>query len=281
MKKSFLPNLTAILIFLLFPYVITILINGGDIVLLDRAFDVESILPVVTMVQIDSYYELETIKAQVIIARSNIYRQMQEQQDLRQVFLEIRDAFNENAEKNIASFLYSGSKYEKAVAETTGEVLTLENQLKLVPYHEISAGKTRDGTEVLHSTDYEYLKSVNSSVDKDAENFLNSAYIDQNLLPENLSIEARDSAGYVMELLADGSALEAESFRKGMGLTSANFTIQRTEDKIQFLCKGRGHGLGFSQYGGNALAQKHKTGEEILKYYFPEMEIIDIHEILL
>lgn len=281
MKKSFLPNLTAILIFLLFPYVITILINGGDIVLLDRAFDVESILPVVTMVQIDSYYELETIKAQVIIARSNIYRQMQEQQDLRQVFLEIRDAFNENAEKNIASFLYSGSKYEKAVAETTGEVLTLENQLKLVPYHEISAGKTRDGTEVLHSTDYEYLKSVNSSVDKDAENFLNSAYIDQNLLPENLSIEARDSAGYVMELLADGSALEAESFRKGMGLTSANFTIQRTEDKIQFLCKGRGHGLGFSQYGGNALAQKHKTGEEILEYYFPEMEIIDIHEILL
>lgn len=281
MKKSFLPNLTAILIFPLFPYAITILINGGDAALLDRAFNVESILPVVTMVQIDSHYELEAIKAQVIIARSNIYRQMQEQQDLRQVFWEIRDAFNENVEKNTASFLYAGSKYEKAVAETTGEVLALENELKLLPYHEISAGKTRDGVEVLHSADYEYLKSVNSSVDKDAENFLNSVYIDQNLLTEDFSIETRDSAGYVTELLADGNILEAESFRKGMGLTSANFTIQRTEDEVRFLCKGRGHGLGFSQYGGNALAQKHKTGEEILEYYFPEMEIVDIHEVLL
>lgn len=281
MKKSFLPNLTAILIFLLFPYVITILINGGDASLLDRAFNVESILPVVTMVQIDSHYELETIKAQVIIARSNIYRQMQEQKDLRLVFLEIRDGFNENVEKNIASFLYAGSKYEKAVAETTGEVLALENELKLVPYHELSAGKTRDGAEVFHSVEYKYLKSVDSSVDRDAENFLNSVYIDQSLLPEDLSIKTRDSAGYATELLADGSVLEAESFRKGMGLTSANFTIQRTADEVQFLCKGRGHGLGFSQYGGNALAQKHKTGEEILEYYFPEMEIMDIHEILL
>lgn len=281
MKKSFLPNLTAILIFLLFPYVITILINGGDAALLDRAFDVESILSVVTMVQIDSHYELETIKAQVIIARSNIYRQMQEQQDLRSVFLEIRDGFNENAEKNIASFLYAGSKYEKAVAGTTGEVLALENELKLVPYHEFSAGKTRDGAEVLHSAEYKYLRSVDSSVDRDAENFLNSVYIDQSLLPEDLSIKTRDSAGYATELLADGNVLEAESFRKGMGLTSANFTIQKIGDEIQFLCKGRGHGLGFSQYGGNALVQKHKTGEEILEYYFPEMEIIDIYEIFL
>ena len=79
--------------------------------------------------------------------------------------------------------------------------------------------------------------------------------------------------------MADGRVLEGESFRKGMGLVSSNFTIQRIGKNIRFMCKGKGHGLGFSQYGGNALAKENKTVEEILSAYFPEMELTDIEEI--
>lgn len=281
MKKSFLPNLTAILTFLLFPYVITMLINGTNTALLDRAFDVETILPVVVLTQIGSDHEIETIKAQAIIARSNLYRKMQEQKNVQQIFEEIREDLNEDIQKNICFFWQSGTKYEKAVAETTDKVLTLENELKLIPYHEISAGETRDGKEVLHSVEYAYLSSVDSSADKDSEDFLNSVYIDQSMLPKNLKIETRDAAGYVTKLLTDEVVLEGESFRKGIGLPSANFTMQKIGDEVRFLCKGRGHGLGFSQYGGNELAKEEKTGEDILEYYFPEMEIVDVKEILL
>ena len=37
-------------------------------------------------------------------------------------------------------------------------------ELKLVPYHELSAGQTRDGMEVFHNEDDSYLRSVHLSL---------------------------------------------------------------------------------------------------------------------
>lgn len=54
-------------------------------------------------------------------------------------------------------------QYGAAAEATAGQVLTYNGKLKLVPYHEISSGKTRDGKEVFHSAEYGYLKSVESS----------------------------------------------------------------------------------------------------------------------
>lgn len=180
-------------------------------------------------------------------------------------------------EGEILQALIENLNYEKAVTETESEVLAVDGKLQLTPYHELSAGRTRDGAEVLHSKEYAYLKSVESDMDKGSEDFLNSVYINQSVLPERLVIKSRDSAGYVTEILADGDILEGESFRKGMGLSSANFTIQKIGKEIRFLCKGRGHGLGFSQYGGNEMAKEKKSAEEILEFYFPEMELVDIY----
>ena len=39
-------------------------------------------------------------------------------------------------------------QYGAAAEATVGQVLTYNGKLKLVPYHEISSGKTRDGKEV-------------------------------------------------------------------------------------------------------------------------------------
>ena len=59
----------------------------------------------------------------------------------------------------------------------------------------------------------------------------------------------------------------------GMGLASSDFSIQKTGKKVRFLCRGKGHGLGFSQYGGNELAKNGSSWKEILEEYFPEMDI--------
>ena len=168
------------------------------------------------------------------------------------------------------------NKYEKAVTETEGKVIVWNKELKLVPYHELSAGQTRDGMEVFHNEDDSYLRSVHSLVDKNAKDYLNSVYINKNVLPERIEIKSRDSAGYVTEILADGKVLEGEAFRKGMGLTSSNFTIQKSGKEIRFLCRGKGHGLGFSQYGRNEMAKDSTNAKEILQYYFPEMDVLNI-----
>lgn len=269
MKKSFFPGTTGIFCLFFIPYIITIIFNGVDAALINKKFDMEKILPVLTASQIRESYELETIKAQTIIARSNFCRSMKEQKSLSKVLNQMKDEVKEE------SFYRAlrQKEYEKAVEDTKGEILTYEDELKLVPYHEISAGQTRDGEEVFHSEEESYLKSVHSDVDKESDNYINGIYINKNILPQELEIKTRDSAGYVTEILADGKILEGESFRKGMGLTSANFTIQEIGNQMRFLCKGKGHGMGFSQYGGNDMAKKGGTDKEILEYYFPEMKI--------
>lgn len=279
MKKSFFPGTTGVFCLFFIPYMITIIFNGVDTTLINRKFDVETILPVIVAGQIGDNYELETIKEQAVIARSNLYRTVKEQKSLNSVLNQIRDEIKNKSLKSLY-LLIMQDKYERAVKETKGKVITWENKLKLVPFHEISAGDTRDGEEVFHSEEDAYLKSVHSSVDKESEDFLNSVYINKNILPKELEIKSRDSAGYVTELLADGKVLEGESFRMGMGLSSANFTIQTIGNKVRFLCKGKGHGLGFSQYGGNEMVKNSKTEEEILEYYFPEMEIVEIDAVM-
>lgn len=276
MKKSFFPGVSGVLVLFLIPYLMVILMNGLDTALLNRTFNVEMLLPVIVASEMGSEYELEAVKAQTIIARSEFYRKLQEKKNLSSVLTQIREE-TEFREGEILQALIENLNYEKAVTETESEVLAVDGKLQLTPYHELSAGRTRDGAEVLHSEEYAYLKSVESDMDKGSEDFLNSVYINQSVLPERLVIKSRDSAGYVTEILADGDILEGESFRKGMGLSSANFTIQKIGKEIRFLCKGRGHGLGFSQYGGNEMAKEKKSAEEILKFYFPEMELVDIY----
>lgn len=276
MKMSFFPGTTGIFCLFLIPYVFSIIFNGVDSTLINKKFDTEMILPVVVASQIGENYELETIKAQSIIARSNLYIKMKEQKNLADTLSQIW--------KDIKSRSFYLAviqpQYERAIEETEGKVLTWNDELKVVPYHQISAGQTRSGEEVFHSEDEAYLKSVQSNVDKGSKDFLNSIYINKNILPKELEIESRDSAGYVTQLLADGKLLEGEAFRKGMGLTSANFTIQKMGKQVRFLCKGRGHGMGFSQYGGNELAKESGTAEEMLEYYFPEMKIQRIDTVI-
>ena len=92
-------------------------------------------------------------------------------------------------------------------------------------------------------------------------------------MPSSLNIRERESSGYIKSLSADGNLLEGESFARGMSLASTNFSVQKIGEQIRFLCKGRGHGLGFSQNGGNEMAKKGSDWKEILETYFPGMEL--------
>ena len=202
----------------LIPYLCTISVNGAETALTKRKFNVEFMLPAAVASQISDNYELETIKAQAVICRSEFYRR-KEGEEKRKMLQEIC----EKLQPTYYLFHLSSSVYEK--------------------------GQTRDGEETLKSEEFNYLKSVDSSMDRDAEDYLGSTYVKKSQMPENLKISKRDQAGYVTELLADGRIIE-----------------------------GKGHGLGFSQYGGNELVKKGSTYTEILEIYFPGMKITNINE---
>ena len=54
---------------------------------------------------------------------------------------------------------------------------------------------------------------------------------------------------------------------------STNFTITVEADKVIFSGKGWGHGVGLCQWGAKGWAEKGRTAEEIIKAFFPGVEI--------
>ena len=254
----------------LVPYLLTVVLNGIDTVYLKKQPDIEEVLPVIVSEQISDDYEREAVAAQAVIARSNLYRKIKAKKTMWNALSELYGKTDDFIWKFINKDMFF---YESAVEETKGKVLVVDGKLKLVPYHEMSAGKTRDGAEVLHDPEFGYLKSVESNEDKNSPDYLNSTYISEQQMPDELEINKRDSSGYILSMKADTNILEGESFSQGLGLASSNFRIQKQGDQFRFLCKGKGHGLGYSQYGGNEMAKEGKTWEEILEKYFPEMEI--------
>lgn len=268
MKRKSVFNLSKILVFALLPYLSVSVINGSERILLNYRPDSEVYLTAVLSCQISPDYELQTVEAQAVIARSNLFRKFAEEENRLDVLREMGKSI-----KNQWKWWISDEIYEDAVENTEGKVLLVDGKLDLVPYHEISGGTTRDGETVFGSSEYQYLKSVDSSADKNSPDYFSSTYISERQLPKELEIKERDSAGYMLSLQADDKILEGEMFALGMGLPSSNFSIQKTGSKVRFLCRGKGHGLGFSQYGGNELAKDGSLWEEILEEYFPEMEI--------
>ena len=260
---------TKIFLLLTLPYLVTVFVNGPEAVSVNKTTDMENILPIILRGQISPEHQIETIEAQAVIARSNFMRKIQEQKDTGSILREISN----NVKQNGRVWKIPEVCYETAVKNTKGQILTVDGELKLVPYHEISAGETRDGEAAFHDPQYAYLKSVDSSADKDATEYLNSTYVSEQQLPKDLTISLRDKSGYVQSLMADENILEGTAFASGMGIASPAFSMQKLDDRMRFLSKGKGHGLGFSQYGGDALAKEGKTWQEILHIYFPLMEI--------
>nr|WP_295263007.1 SpoIID/LytB domain-containing protein [uncultured Blautia sp.] len=260
---------TKIFLLLTLPYLVTVFVNGPEAVSVNKTTDMENILPIILRGQISPEYQIETIEAQAVIARSNFMRKIQEQKDTGSILREISN----NVKQNGGVWKIPEVCYETAVKNTQGQILTVDGELKLVPYHEISAGETRDGEAAFHDPQYAYLKSVDSSADKDATEYLNSTYVSEQQLPKDLTISLRDRSGYVQRLMADENILEGTAFASGMGIASPAFSMQKLDDRMRFLSKGKGHGLGFSQYGGDVLAKEGKTWQEILHIYFPLMEI--------
>lgn len=272
MRKSKNRMFVNLFILAVLPYVITILINGSEMALLNRHADPEIILPIILKEQISSDCEEETLKAQAVIARSNLFRKLKNKNEMEKEYKKLQE---KNSEKwNICIFMdKKEKKFEEAVKSTEGQILTFNGEVKLVPYHEISAGQTRNGEIAFHDSEYAYLKGVDSSADKVAPDYFNSVYINRQQLPEALKVKEREESGYVVSLMADKKILEAEAFAKGIKIPSSDFSIQKVGNLVRFLSKGKGHGVGFSQYGGNEMAKEGKSWKEILNKYFPLMEI--------
>lgn len=106
----------------------------------------EEYLPVIVFSQISPDMKKETIKAQTVIARSNIQRWLGEGKNLAEILRE------NGSTEEVWRYFFAEKRqiYEQAAKETDGQVLTYEGKVRLTPWHKRSAGKTRSGEEAFH-----------------------------------------------------------------------------------------------------------------------------------
>lgn len=235
----------------------------------------------------------ETMKAQITILRTTIIKKCIQGEN--SCSAKASDLSLEYLSRDEMKTLW-GSKYEdyynrikSLVKSTKGIIITYKSAPIEAPFFAISAGTTRDASEVLGSKNYPYLISVNSEKDMFAEDYLEKKVMEisefnklikiayPNLKEEdensrNLMCE-KDAAGYILSIQLGNTKLSGEEFRKIFSLNSSFFELVIEEENITITTKGLGHGLGFSQFGGNQLAKDGMEFIEIIKYYYSNVEI--------
>jgi len=227
---------------------------------------------------VDLSYSLETMKAMMVVVRTNLYRQLEEEPG--KLFSQDYVTLSELEQMDVAD------KMQQAAEATKGMVITIEEKLVRAPFHSVSAGKTRSGEEVFGSDTYSYLQSVDSGQDIEGENFLTIDLVNPGNLvdkvnkeyPDSLNDEisffdqakiiSRDSAGYVKQFQAGKTVIPGEKMREILGLNSSCFYMEMVDNKVRITVKGLGHGLGLSQFGSEVMAQAGAGYSEILQHYF-------------
>lgn len=67
--------------------------------------------------------------------------------------------------------------------------------------------------------------------------------------------------------------ISGETLRTALDLRSTAITVEYSEEKFVFRCKGWGDNRGMSVYAANYLAGRGKTAEEILAIFYPEAKL--------
>lgn len=182
------------------------------------------------------------------------------------------------------------AKLENCIYGTKDEVLIYEDDLILPVFFGTGTGFTRNAKEAW-GVDIPYLISVPSKQDVTSIHYLriteyepsiivgilNQVYPSLNISEKSfftdISITERDSTGYVLKVLIDDMPVSGEEFALVLGLNSNHFYIEDYEGKARIICTGVGHGVGLSQYGGNAMAEDGSSYNDILAHYYTGVKL--------
>ena len=304
-KVKFYGSLFILLIFI--PYLVTVYLHGGLPFGTGVDEQTEAQVTARLAAQIPADYEMECLKAQAVIVRTNLYREMEKEAGAEDGVGQTEDAgsgtdtgteaadegWDEAQMREVWGDDYGRNleKLQEAVEETEGEILTWEGEPIQAAFHVASSGKTRNAAEVPGQEAYTYLQGTDSEEDIRRPGFLYIGYMekaefaaalqqlfpnetmDAGTLPGALQIVERDSAGYVTRVQYGNTIANGEAVRAALGLNSACFYLSELEGKIRIVTKGIGHGLGFSQYGAEQMAKRGSSYRELLHYYYRDVKI--------
>lgn len=294
MKKRWLRIFAFVFLWGSIPILLILAIQENGTLKIENETSLEELLPFYVAMYVQEDFEKENIKAMAVICRSNL-KEMIRKDDKKISNLKA-------AHRMVYKEMYIKRKkiYQnviEACKETTGEVLKYNGSVCYCPFFYMSSGTTRDAFAIFKEHKYPYLISVPSYKDELCDKYVSYHYFSSNDFinveiekkNEKTSIDGNnqendkyknllqvlecDQSGYVLWIKVGNQILGGESFREKYGLSSSCFTIEESENQIRITCKGRGHGFGYSQYGANEMAKDGNNYLDLLKHYFPLLNI--------
>jgi len=281
-------------------------VNGrryrGDILLIQKSpfLEVVNELPLeeylygVIRGEIDSTWEEAAVMSQAIAARNYALKKIRDNPE--------EDYHLSNTESDQ---IYRGYEAEdllakSAVDKTCGEVITYNDELAEVYYHNCSGGYTASSKDVWgrelsylvakpdeFSTDNPYYEWEYPIKVKDLEEILRKNGVSTGEIYD-IKVLSRDESGRVKELkikyngAKEPLKLKGKDFRRLVGynkdkIASTLFWVKREGKFFVFTGKGHGHGVGMSQWGAKKMAEQGYSYKEILEFYYPGTQIKNIY----
>lgn len=252
--------------------------------------------------QMPARFDEEALKAQAVLAHTYALRRMEEEklsptEDLKgAVMSDDRDKYQAYFTPEEAKvccrddYAEAYRKIEAAADYATDRYLSYDGKPVIAAFHAISCGKTVSSKSAW-GRDIPYLISVDSSWDCDGNKHITETVIGEDEIRERIKTVFPDTDlengaldPTVTERTDEGCAsvvelcgkvfIAGDVFAKAVGLPSSCFEVIGEGDKYTFSCKGKGHLVGMSQHGADAMARNGKSCEEILSHYFPNTELI-------
>lgn len=238
----------------------------------------------VVAAEMPATFSSEALKAQAVAARTFAYEKLVNktidindiENDKGQAYIskeEMKEIWKDRYEENY-------KKISNAVIETRGEIITYNDKPIKSYYFSMSNGKTEESKNVFGELNY--LVSVDSSWDKNVDNYIVEKKISKEdfiskieLNSNNIEINEikRNDTNHVELIVINNIKISGIEFRKKLELRSTDFDINILDDYIIIKTRGYGHGVGMSQYGANAMALEGKKYNDILNYYYHDIEI--------
>lgn len=255
--------------------------------------DLEQYVKGVLSHEISDRWPLEAIKAQAVAARTYAL-----------YIKETRTNADYDLTNDIFSQVYGGQQSEKhrtnvATDQTRGLILIYSKKILPAYYHATCAGYTENVSELWKqdvaplrgqacefckdSPHYFWKKNMRL---KDIQDKLNENGYSLGLIKE-IQVLERNKSDRIKSLkivTRDGKEIiiSGKDFRNIIGpnlIRSNNYAVEMKGYYVDFLGKGWGHGIGLCQWGANFMAVQGYKFDQILKYYYPGVEIVHYRSI--
>lgn len=237
----------------------------------------------VVAAEMPASFNMEALKAQAVVARTYTLKLIEQGRELTDTVS--TQVYKSNDElRNMWSSSYNKyyDKVKQAVLSTKNLCIKYNGKLIDAVYHASSNGYTEDALLVWNN-DIPYLKSVTSPWDTSSSVFIRDTLIPFVKISSSLGTDfnansvieilSKDQTGRILKIKINDKEYSGVEVRNLLGLRSADFDYNITNDGVIFTTRGYGHGVGMSQYGANGMANSGYNYEQIIKYYYTNVTI--------